>query len=66
MNTSRATVGIAVTFLAAVLSLAAAPHGHRPGAAAFTGDASVPPASEVFARGETGNAPQGNVEDMAY
>jgi hypothetical protein len=65
MNTSRAVVGIAIVFLAAALSLAAIPHQHQP-APAFTGDPSVPPASEVFRQGETKNVSQGNVEDMAY
>jgi hypothetical protein len=65
MNTSRATVGIAIVFLAAALSLAGTPHTVE-GGAAFTGDPSVPPASEVFRVGDTKNVSQGNVEDMAY
>ncbi len=64
MNTSRATVGIAIVFLAAALSLAGAPHPADPGA--YSGDPSVPPASEVFRNGETKNVSQGNVEDLAY
>ena len=65
MNTSRATVGIAIVFLAAALSLAGTPHVADHGAA-YAGDPSVPPASEVFSRGETRNVAQGNVEDLAY
>ena len=65
MNTSRATVGIAIVFLAAALSLAGAPHTVERGTG-YTGDPSVPPASEVFRAGETKNVSQGNVEDLAY
>ena len=65
MNTPRATVGIAIIFLAAALSLAGAPpRGER--TTAYTGDPSVPPASEALRQGDTKNASQGNVEDMAY
>ena len=64
MNTSRATVGIAIIFLAAALSLAGAPQpNEKP--AAFMGDPSVPSASEAF-RGETKGVSTGNVQDMAY
>ena len=63
MNTSRATVGIAIVFLAAALSLAATPHSYT-AVAAFAGDPSVPPASEALR--DTKDAPQGNVQDMAY
>ena len=65
MNTSRATVGIAIIFLAAALSLAGAP---PPGehTTAYTGDPSVPPASEAFKQGEATGVAQGNVHDMAY
>ena len=65
MNTSRATVGIAIIFLAAALSLAGTPHQSEH-TAAFTGDPSVPPASEAFRQAETKNISQGNVEDLAY
>jgi hypothetical protein len=65
MNTSRATIGIAVVFLAAALSLAAVPHNSEQ-AAPFKGDPSVPSASEVFRGGDTKNVSQGNVEDLAY
>jgi hypothetical protein len=64
MNTSRATVGIAIVFLAAALSLAAIPHSER--VTAFTGDPSVPSASEAFRAGDTKTVSQGNVEDLAY
>jgi hypothetical protein len=63
MNTSRATVGIAIAFLAAALSLAIVPHEAAP--AAYAGDPSVPPASEVF-RNDTKPAEPGNVTDLAY
>ena len=68
MNTSRATVGIAIVFLAAALSLAGAPHSVERGTGntGHAGDPSVPPASEVFRAGETKNVSQGNVEDLAY
>ena len=64
MNTSRATVGIAIIFLAAALSLAGAPQLNEK-SAALAGDPSVPSASEAF-RAETKSASTGNVEDMAY
>lgn len=64
MNTSRATVGIAIIFLAAALSLAGAPQPSEK-TAVFVGDPSVPSATEAF-RGETKSVPTGNVEDMAY
>ena len=64
MNTSRATIGIAIVFLAAALSLAGVPHSEH--GAAPAGDPSVPPASEVFRAGETKPVAQGNVEDLAY
>ena len=63
MNTSRATVGIAIVFLAAALSLAATPHSYT-SSASYAGDPSVPPASEALR--DTKTATQGNVEDMAY
>jgi hypothetical protein len=63
MNTSRATVGITVVFLAAAISLAVIPHTEAP--AAYAGDPSVPPASEVF-RNDTKPAEPGNVADLAY
>jgi hypothetical protein len=62
MNKPRATVGIAIVFLAAALSLAGIPHGYEPGA--FAGDPSVPSASEALR--ETKTASQGNVVDMTY
>jgi hypothetical protein len=65
MNTTRATVGIAIVFLAAALTLAGTPHAPE-GAPAFTGDPSVPPASEVFSAADTKRVAQGNVEDLAY
>ena len=65
MNTSRATVGLAIVFLAAALTLAALPHEQQAGPA-FTGDPSVPSASEAFRNAETKTASQGNVVDMAY
>ncbi len=64
MNKSRAIVGIAIVFLAAALSLAAVPHSEHAGP--FTGDPSVPSASEAFRAGDTKTASQGNVEDLAY
>ena len=66
MNTSRATVGIAIIFLAAALSLVGAPHQSSERAAAFKGDPSVPPASEALRQGDMKAAPEGNVQDMAY
>ena len=63
MNTSRATVGIAIVFLAAALSLAATPHSFT-GSASYAGDPSVPPAGEALR--DAKDAPQGNVVDMAY
>jgi len=63
MNTSRATVGIAIVFLAAALSLAATPHSYI-ASASYAGDPSVPPASEALR--DAKDAPQGNVVDMAY
>jgi hypothetical protein len=65
MNPFRATVGIAIVFLAAALTLAGAPHTVERGTG-YTGDPSVPPASDVFRAGETKTAAQGNVEDLAY
>jgi hypothetical protein len=65
MNTTRATVGIAIVSVAAALTLAGTPHAPE-GGRAFTGDPSVPPASEVFRTADTRNASQGNVEDLAY
>lgn len=64
MNTSRATVGIAIVFLAAALSLAGTPHPVD-SAGAYAGDPSVPSASEAF-RSDTKNVSQGNVVDLAY
>ena len=66
MNTSRATVGIAIACLAAALSLTGAPHQSRERAAAFKADPSVPPASEAFRQGDMKTASEGNVQDMAY
>ena len=63
MNTFRAAVGIAIVFLAAALSLTAAPHS-SPVSAPYAGDPSVPPASEALRESKT--ASQGNVVDMAY
>ena len=60
---NRATVGIAIASLAAALSLATLPHERA--AAGYTGDPSVPPASEVF-RNDTKSTEQGNVADLAY
>jgi hypothetical protein len=65
MNSSRATVGIAIVFLAAALSLAAIPR-ERPAAPAFSGDPSVPSATAAFREGDAKTAAQGNVVDMAY
>ena len=65
MNTSRATVGIAIVFLAAALTLAGTPQTVE-GGPAFQADPSVPPASEVFRAADAGNASQGNVLDLAY
>ena len=65
MNTFRATVGIAIVFLAAALTLAGAPHTLERGSG-YAGDPSVPPASEVFRAGDTKTVAQGNVEDLAY
>ena len=65
MNTPRASVGIAIVFLAAALSLAGTPHTVER-SAAYTGDPSVPPASEVFRDGDTKTVSQGNVVDLAY
>ncbi len=65
MNTPRATVGIAIVFLAAALSLAGTPHPAERGFA-YAGDPSVPGASEALARVEAKDAPQGNVVDLAY
>ena len=65
MNTPRATVGIAIFFLAAALSLAGT-HQRHERLAAVNADPSVPPASEAFRQGETKNVSQGNVEDMTY
>ena len=66
MNTSRATVGIAIIFLAAALSLAGVPHQSSERAAAFTGDPSVPPASVAFKQSDSKGVTHGNVEDLAY
>lgn len=64
MNTSRATVGIAVVFLAAALTLGMSPRLGEP--VPYAGDPSLPAASDVFKPGETKVAAQGNVEDMTY
>ncbi len=63
MNTSRATVAIAIVFLAAALSLAGTPHSYT-SSATYAGDPSVPPAGEALR--EAKDTPQGNVVDMAY
>ncbi len=65
MNTSRATVGIAIVFLAAALMLAGSPHPSDP-PQAFAGDPSVPSAAEAFRTADEKVAAQGNVVDMAY
>ena len=61
---NRPLVGITIASIAAALSLAGTPHTSEH-AAAFTGDPSVPSATEAF-RGDTKSAGQGNVEDLAY
>ncbi len=63
MKTSHATVGIAIVCLAAALSRAGIPHTFTP-SQAYAGDPSVPSASEALR--DTKDAPQGNVQDMAY
>jgi hypothetical protein len=66
MNTSRATVAIAIIFLAAALTLAGAPQQNGDNAAQSPRDPSVPSASEAFKQSESKGLSQGNVEDLAY
>ena len=66
MNTSRATVGIAIFFLAAALSLAGTSPHNPERRAAFSADPSLTSATEAFRSDETKSASLGNVEDMTY
>jgi hypothetical protein len=66
MNTSRATVGIAIAFLAAALLVAGAAHQKSQKAAPSARDPSVPSASDTFRQAGTKTVSSGNVEDMAY